>query len=365
MRKFLRILLLLSNIVVAVLLMLACLCCYISPKTIWWISFFGLAYMYLLAANLCFLVIWALSRKKKLILISLVSILIGWPFIGRHVQLFDKKISENDIDKSLMVLTYNVQGFAQRNEAQPDGKKGDLFEFIRSTDADIICMQEFMTSQWEKDISEKNIRKQLSKTPFIQVELSIGTSGIATFSKYPIIRKELIYSDNTTNACMYCDLVISSDTIRVYNIHLKSIGFNYDEWQLLNNTIKTDYNESDVQTFKAIFRQMIASFYSRAQQVEIVSSHIAQSPYPVIICGDFNDPPTSHSYQKVRNNKKDAFIEAGSGISTTYNIGSISSQRIDYILYSDIFKAYNYESPRLFLSDHFPVMCRLVRSTDN
>ena len=352
-----------SNIVVAGSLMLACLCCFVSPKSVWWVGFFGIAYMYLLAANLCFLPFWLLStKKKKLIMISLVSILVGWPFIGRNIQFFPKEIAAEDVEKSVKVLSYNVQGFMQMHQKSADGKKNNRFGFFHNnSDADIICMQEFVISQWEKDLSEKNIRKEFSNTPFCQIELPTEASGLATFSKYPIIRKELIFSDNTTNACMYCDLLIGADTVRVYNIHLKSIGFGHEERELLNNAVKKDYSGSDIRTVKAIIRQMKNSSSSRAKQVEILTSHMAQSPYPMIICGDFNDPPTSYSYQKVRGSLKDAFIEAGSGRSTTYDIGKISSQRIDYILYSDIFKAYDYASPRVQLSDHFPIMCRLVR----
>ena len=214
MRKFFRIIMIITNIVVSVSLMLACLCCFVSPKAVWWIGFFGLAYMYLLVANLCFLPFWLLStKKKKLIVISLISILVGWPFIGRNIQLFSNEIPVEDIDKSVKVLCYNVQAFIQMHQKSADGKKDDRFGFFHTnSDADIICMQEFLISTWEKDLSEKNIRKQLSKTPFCQIELPTGTSGLATFSKYPIIREELIYSDNTTNACMYCDLLIATDT---------------------------------------------------------------------------------------------------------------------------------------------------------
>ena len=328
---------------------------------VWWISFFGLAYIYLLVANLCFLVIWFLSSRPKLILISLASLLIGWPFVERNVQFFSKQIPDEAYDKSVKVLTFNVQGFFQMESMNPDGTKGYALDFFRDSEADIICMQEFMTSQWEKGLSEENIRKQLNKTPFYQIELSIGTSGIATFSKFPIINKKLIFSDNTTNACMFCDLLIGKDTVRVFNVHLKSIGFHDDERYLLNNVVKTEYSDSDVYTMKNIVRQMIKSSISRVDQVDIVSSYIAQSPYPVIVCGDFNDPPSSYTYQRVRNHLKDAFVEAGSGRSTTYDIGQLSSQRIDYILYSDNYKAFDYESPREQISDHFPVMCRLVK----
>ena len=365
MKKFFRPILLILNVIVAVSLALACLCCFINPKTIWWIGFFGLAYMYLLAANLCFLIFWAFSPKKKYFLISMVTILFGWTFVQRNVQLFGKKIPEEELNNSAKILSFNVQGFSQKNSKQYDGKILNLFGFLVDEDPDIICMQEFSTS-WRIDLREANIRKQLDKTPFYHIELTefspYYSSGIATFSKYPIVRKELVYEDGTNNICMCSDLLIGTDTVRLYNVHLKSVGFQHDEMYLLNNMVKKEYDSSDIRAIISIIRQIRDSSFARSRQVAILSSHIAQSPYPVIICGDFNDPPTSYSYRKVRGNRKDAFVEAGVGRSATYDIGRIASLRIDFILYSDVFRAYSYESPRVRLSDHFPVMCRLVKN---
>ncbi len=349
------------NIIVAVGLLLAYLCSFVNPKVVWWIGFFGLAYMYLLVANLCFVLYWLISGKKKFALLSLIIILIGWNMIWKNIQPFAKKLPEARAGEGLKVLSFNVHMFSQRDSEQPDGTNLNIFDFFRKSGADIICMQEFMSTKWVDDLNEKVIRKQFAQAPYCYIEQTIGAVGIATFSKYPIIRKQLIYSDNSTNACIFCDLVIGSDTIRVYNMHLKSVGLNMEERALLDNVVKTEYNDSDVSTLKAIIRQMAASSVRRARQVKTVSEHIAESPYPVIICGDFNDPPASYSYRKIRGGRKDAFVESGCGRSTTYNIGRISSQRIDYIMYSPVFEAYDYASPRVQLSDHYPVVCRLIK----
>lgn len=361
MKKFFRFVIIILNLIVAAALILACLCSFINPKTIWWIGFFGLAYMYLLALNICFLFIWIFSRKKKTLLISLIPILIGWTFVGRNIQLFEKKMPEDIQGESFKVISFNVHGFSQRNTEQSDGKMLNMFDFFRETDADIICMQEFAVNLWkQEDLKEENVRKQLGKTPYYHVN-----SGVAIFSKYPIIRKELVYSDGSNNICMCSDLLIGSDTVRVYNVHLKSVGLHEDGIELLSNVAKEEYGLSDLRAIKYIIVQMRASSISRAKQVDILSQHIEKSPYPVIICGDFNDPPISYSYNKVRGKRKDAFVEAGSGISATYHIGRIASLRIDNILHSDVFKAYNYESPRVHLSDHFPVMCNFYLDIRN
>ena len=361
MKIFFRFIMVLLNIMVAVSLALACLCGFISPKTIWWIGFFGLAYMYLLAFNVFFLFFWIFSRKKIMLLISLIPILIGWPFIGKNMQFSGKEIPLEMMDRSFKILSFNVQGFEEMNTKQRDGNMLNIFDFIRDEDADIICFQEFKINRWDTNINEKAIHKKLENTPFYHKFLNKKIFGVATFSKFPIIREELVYADNTTNVCICSDLLIGTDTVRIYNIHLKSVGFQMEEMDLLNNMVKKEYDKSDLYMIKSIIQQIRDASFERANQVEILVSHIEQSPYPVIVCGDFNDPPTSYSYRKVRGNRKDAFVEAGSGRSTTFDIGRIASLRIDNILFSDVFKAYNYESPRVQLSDHYPVMCRLVK----
>ena len=352
------------NVVVASALLLACLCCYVNPKTIWWIGFFGLAYMYLLAINLFFALYWALSRKKKYILIPIATILIGWTCLGRNIQIFEKEIPEEKISQSFKILSYNIQGFIQFKNTKTDDENLNIFDFIRNEDPDIICMQEYVIGR-RNTIDEKFINKQLEQAPYRHIALPGVYYGVATYSKFPIINKEVVYSDKTTNACICSDLVIGDDTVRVYNIHLKSVGFNNDERHLLNNVVKSEYDKSDLSMVKSIIRNLKNASLQRAKQVEILTAHIEQSPYPVIVCGDFNDPPTSYSYRKVRGNRKDAFIEAGSGRSATYNIGRIASLRIDYIIHADAFEAYSYKSPRVNFSDHFPLMCRLTKIQNN
>ena len=369
MKKIFHLVMIISNIIVAISLLMSYLCVVIHPITIWWIGLFGLAYMHLLVVNLFFVVFWIFSNKKKIFVISMATILIGWPLLGRNIQLFGKKLPENEKQNwNLKVLSFNVQGFIQMERIQSNGMYLNLFDFLREKDADIICMQEFAVYSWNNKLSKENIHKQFDKTPYYHIELTADGAtgnhyqfGIATFSKYPIIRNKLIYTNGSANACMYSDLLIGSDTVRVFNIHLQSVGFQHEERSLLHNVIKREYGKSDVRAIKGIIRQLSLSSFKRAQQVEVLCSHMEQSPYPIIICGDFNDPPTSFSYQKVRGNRKDAFIEAGSGLSTTYHIGHKAFFRIDCVMYSDDFKSYNYESPRVHLSDHFPVMCRLVK----
>ena len=46
---------------------------------------------------------------------------------------------------------------------------------------------------------------------------------------------------------------------------------------------------------------------------------IERSPYPVILCGDFNEVPYGYAYGRVRKQLRNAFENSGTGFGFTYN----------------------------------------------
>ncbi|MDO9612922.1 MAG: endonuclease/exonuclease/phosphatase family protein, partial [Bacteroidota bacterium] len=96
----------------------------------------------------------------------------------------------------------------------------------------------------------------------------------------------------------------------------------------------------------------------RAEQAATLRQSISESPYPVIVCGDFNDTPVSFTYRTVKGDLKDSFTQSGKGTANTYN-GKLPSFRIDYILYSPNFTSFNFKVSNLNHSDHFPISCDL------
>ena len=80
----------------------------------------------------------------------------------------------------------------------------------------------------------------------------------------------------------------------------------------------------------------------RAMQADTIADIIAASPYPVIVCGDFNDTPISYTYRRVSRKLKDAFREVGRGYSYTYR-GFFDMLRIDYVLFDKRFTALGYD----------------------
>jgi len=118
------------------------------------------------------------------------------------------------------------------------------------------------------------------------------------------------------------------------------------------------YNQEEIDGILDITNRLKWAFERRANQAESIAAHVHRSPYPVIVCGDFNDSPVSYTYRIMRHDLNDAFVESGSGFGNTY-LGKFPSYRIDYILLNKKFNVFNYRTPKLNLSDHYPVLCRM------
>ncbi len=230
---------------------------------------------------------------------------------------------------------------------------------------DILCLQEFYTSEEKGDFNNIDTVTHLLNTKNSHVEYTITLRGndhwgIATFTKYPIIKKGKIeFNTRSNNLCIYTDVLINTDTVRIYNMHLQSISFTKADYKFMDQ-IQSDTTDTkdEVEKSKSILRRLKRAFVKRATQSEIIATHIETCPYKVIVCGDFNDTPASYVYNTIRGDLKDAFIESGSGFEQTY-AGKFPRFRIDYILHSKEFNSKNYHHITETQTDHYPVVSYL------
>ena len=172
---------------------------------------------------------------------------------------------------------------------------------------------------------------------------------MATYSNFPIFKKGTvsISGERTNNVCIYSDIAIAGDSIRVYNVHLASNWFEKEDYEFLDRP--------SVEGAESIIERLKTSFFKRAKQVKAIKAHMSTSPYPIIMCGDFNDTPTSFSYKQLSEGLNDSFTNAGTGLGQTYN-GKFPKLRIDYILHSPEFKINSFKTTEVNLSDHFPIV---------
>ena len=343
---------LIINIFVAVSLLIAYLTPYIPPDIFWPLSFFGLLYPFLLILNLIFLIFWLIQRSRN-ILLSVLAILLG---VGHFNTLVQFRGYKKEKGNGIMILSYNVNYFSY-NRKNKGANADNLIRYLKNSSADIICLQEAALAKSGK-LSAKALKEELPNINYYQLAHSISFGGPVTFSRFPILDFGEIRFANTTNMVLFSDIKINaSQIIRLYNCHFQSFQIRPDDYTI----IETPTSGSNKLKLKEIFQlshKLITAFSTRAQQARTVANHIKNSPYPVVICGDFNDTPWSYTYHKILDEMKDSFVESGSGISNSYN-GKLPSFRIDYLIHSDSYASYNYKRDRVPYSDHYPISCCL------
>jgi endonuclease/exonuclease/phosphatase family metal-dependent hydrolase len=356
----------LVNILLAAALLVSYSAIYISPDKHWIIAFFGLAYPFLLLINVLFILYWLVQFSKK-ILLSLFIVLLGYFYLNKIIQFSPVHLKNSK--EAINILSYNVRLFNVYQHNKDDKKRytdrNNFFNLIKAQSPDIMCIQEFYYDKSGKfttlDTLVKFQHAGFYHESFTsENETNNNYYGVATFSAYPIInRGKVEFEVKSDNRCIFSDIVKGKDTIRVYNVHLESIHLSKEDEMFYEDIATSKEQENIGFGSRKIFSKLKHSFIKRASQARNVADHIKKSPYPVIVCGDFNDTPISYAYHTVAENLEDAFLESGKGIGNSYN-GKFPSFRIDYILHSKDFTAYDFEVKKADYSDHFPVVAKLV-----
>ena len=345
MRKlsFLERILYILNSISLLLLLCSYVSKYVSPIFFWQISFIGLIFPFLYIINILFLIYWGISFKKP-IWANIIILTIGF---GNFKQYFGTSPNNTSSKDNIQVLTYNVRLFNKYNWLKNPNVKEDIYRFLEIENAEILCIQEFY--------SNNEIPKLGYPYKHIELEGDKKQSHMAIYSKYLQINKETvnINGKKMNNTCIYSDIIIRDDTIRVYNIHLASNWFNIADYSFMQNPKKDKFKDGIL----GIMERMKKSFKKRAQEVELIKQHISKSPYSIIVCGDLNDTPLSYAYHSIKGSLIDAFSYSGKGIGNSFV--DIPALRIDYIFHDSKFKSTNYQKHNKILSDHYPISCEI------
>ncbi len=123
----------LLNGLAVIALLLAYLSIHISPRTFWPIAFFGMAYPFILGANVLFLLWWAIFRRKRMIP-SLVAMLLGWVYMGEYIQLMGHRDQPKDIHAPFKVMSWNVRIFDLYNWNHNKRTREEMLDLIRVED---------------------------------------------------------------------------------------------------------------------------------------------------------------------------------------------------------------------------------------
>jgi endonuclease/exonuclease/phosphatase family metal-dependent hydrolase len=340
------------NLLFGGLLLMVSLSVLIPPDKFWPAAFMGLLYPYLLLVNVLFFCIYALLKSRKLLL-SLFVILIGYQQFFSFIQPLPDFTSGKE---GVKLVSFNVHHFS-KDISEKKTNRSAILDYLRKTNADIVCLQETRLFKTGK-LSPEGIKDALPGIRHYHLAHSISYAGPLTLSKFPIVRLGEIRFEHSANMVLFSDIIIRpGDTVRVYNCHFQSYRITPEDYSITDPE-KSGTNEQQLREARLISKKMILAFSIRAKQARTVSAHIKKCPYPVIVCGDFNDTPHSYIYHLFGKQLNDSFTQAGFGISNTYN-GFIPLFRIDYILYSNRFNAIYYSRGSVDLSDHFPIVAVL------
>jgi len=357
------------SILLVVVFLLACCNIWLNPQEWWWVAVLGLGFPFILLAVICCLVFWLIFKSRWAIL-PFVALLLGYSniraLIGVH---FSSSFNKEKAPNSLRILSWNVSWFDNQRKSDKNQKsrRKEMLEYIASQNADVLCFQEYLESNIKDD--EYSNEKEFSAMGYPynywvgDYILKKGTylAGTAIFSKYPIIKTfRLQYNgerkDKAFESLIAADLDLGKDTIRVFTTHLQSILLKDDDYK--NIEVIRNVDDSMVAASKSILRKLKNGYKYRGGQAQMVREELDKSPYPEIICGDFNDVPNSYTYFTIKGPRQDAFLEKGSRFGRTYNKIS-PTLRIDYIMPNARFKVLQYTKTVLPYSDHFPIMADL------
>jgi len=356
-RSTIKSILLVITVVMCFLYLLSVITPYLNPQHWWLMGFMGLTFPYLFFI-LVFIFFFWLMAKPKLALLPFFTLILGVkPISVTFAAHFNSSDVSQKPDSTFRIVSWNVAnmyGLSNNTEIKQHNRR-ELAQSILDLQPDIICLQEFNHSYTQGENADniglfsKNYPHYFYSKDFNK-ENGFYTSGSIVFSKYPIIDSgKFDYPGNFTGSLIYIDVKVNNDTVRIFTTHLQSFGFNNADYAEINKIKQRD--EQSLEASKNIFIKMKNAFTNRGVQADIVRKQTDLCKHASVVCGDFNDVPSSYTYFHIRNIRQDAFLKKGLGVGRTYS--SLAPMlRIDYILPDTSFSIQQFETVDENLSDH-------------
>ena len=366
LKKFARIAFVAANCVAVLFCLLACLSPFLHPGNNAFIALLGLVFPLLFFGVFLFALYW-LVRKSKWAWVSVAALLLSGYQLTTVFALHPG--GQFDIIKTpaaLRIATWNISswGVSTKNNATKMSYRQQMTELLANTNADVICLQEyhFLREKTFRDSVIPELKQRGYNYAYfnrarytMHMFKSSHVTGVAIVSKYPIADTgHFDYSnDDFSESLIYADINFNNQLVRVFTTHLQSVRFENYDYEALHN-LKEPVNASIVQS-RAVAWKMKQAYIKRAAQAKFLHEKIKASPYPVIVCGDFNDVPGSYTYHTIKGNLQDAFLKTSFGFGRTYRFIS-PTLRIDYILADKKFTVQQYKKMEVNYSDHYPVV---------
>lgn len=332
-------------------LLMAYVAPFVDPRTFWMPAIFGLAWP-LIALGSLFWLIAMLFVRARWWWVLLVAMLPGIPYWS---ELFNPSGPAERIPAD----SYEVVSFNTRVLGKYDNNdiSSALFSFAEVRKPDIICLQEVL-------ISPTELRALLQKTEYSHYWLTSYVErggrkqkfGKVTLSRHPVVGKGVLQLPGSPlRFANYLDVQLADKVVRVFNIHLQKTRVTDTDYEYLQEQA-ADYERTWNFSIR-LAGKLVRAFKQRAEQADFLSKAIAESPYPVLVCGDLNDTRLGYTYRRISEGLQDAFSRTGYGNGQTY-LGPVPFLRLDYTLFSPDLEVYSCRYFDDISSDHKLVLTK-------
>ena len=346
MYKFAYFLLIVFTFLLTVISVMGSFAGNVHPRNNLIFCYISLALPVLLIICLVMLFYWSI-RRKIWFLFPLIAIVANYGYLSAIMQftLGDGVSPKGNI---LKIMTLNARNFIDDNL---DDSANDIKEFLEDESINIVCFQEYR--DYVDGRPERISKFFESDFPYQAI-----TDNVATFSKFPIRKRDYLTFRESNNRAQWVDVEVGRNlTVRVINVHMQTTGMNSALHQAAKMEEKGMPVNATLRT-EMVTDRMGHEYIRRAEQADIIADIVKETRMPMILCGDFNDTPASYTYKKLKGRLNDGFKTAGEGYMYTYR-GIKGFMRIDYILHSESLEGVNYYSPERNWSDHNPVIMEM------
>ncbi|MBQ8098892.1 MAG: endonuclease/exonuclease/phosphatase family protein [Bacteroidaceae bacterium] len=351
--RLLRHILLGANMGSVALMLLCGLSTTIHPENFPILVAFGLTFPFYLVVNVAFLVIWLLFRARY-VWISVAGLLLGAGFVRTYVPL---NIPNPHPKGSIKIMSYNVHSFTVSEEEQQANTPNSILQYVKKSEADIICFQEYQNGRRKVREEVDQIRSKWKYSDTVH----FSSNALALWSRFPILHRQKIqFPAESHGSIAYTLKLPSGDTIIVINNHFISNSMTADDKSMYRNLVTSPEGMDVKGDVDYLTGKIGQAGVRRANLADSIVKFLDHHPdCPVILCGDLNDSPISYPHQRLTSRLTDAYVASGNGPGISYHLSGMYF-RLDNILCSPHWESYSAKVDNsIDTSDHYPIFCYL------
>ena len=342
-----------ANVATIAVMLLVGFSDYVNPASHPILSLVGLTFPFLLIINLGFLIFWLIFCKRMAI-IPFLGFIVAYAPVHTYIPF---NIPHDTPIGAIKVMSYNVHGFNGRGSEHDPNAADDIIEYFRKSKPDILCLQE--DYGWTQTLVKDKMDSLFAHHDYATFGSVQLNNSISIYTRFPIIKKEIIPYESKGNGSCAFYLDINGKTVVVVNNHFESNCLTADDKsrykKIIQKAIEGEAAESDT---KYIAGKLAEASKKRAPQADAVHEYVerVKKTYPVIVMGDFNDNPISYTRRVMAKGMTDCYVETARGVGLSYNQKGFFV-RIDNIMCSDHFIPYNcHVDDKITASDHNPIV---------